>query len=148
MRILFTIAILLVVVTVAGAIYFRQVPMPAEVWHVEPADVTPPTTPNYVLLGGRRGPAPPRAALAATADLLEQAATAEGATRIAGDLSDGHATYVARTALMGFPDAVSIRLVPDGDATRVEIFSRSRYGQSDLGANRARVNRWIAPLAP
>jgi uncharacterized protein (DUF1499 family) len=53
-------------------------------------------------------------------------------------------TYVVRSRIMGFPDAVSIRLVPLADGTRVEVFSRSRYGYSDMGVNAARVARWIA----
>ena len=47
---------------------------------------------------------------------------------------------------MGFPDAISIRLMPEGAGTKLEIFSRSRYGYSDLGVNAARVAAWIAAL--
>ena len=61
-------------------------------------------------------------------------------------LRDRDATYVARTPLMRFPDAVSIKLTPAGSGTRVAIFSRSRFGQSDFGTNRARVARIIAAL--
>ncbi|MBY6200603.1 DUF1499 domain-containing protein [Maritalea mobilis] len=147
MRILLIIAALILIAIVAGAIYFRQVSMPAEDWHVEPSEVTPPSTPNYVLLVGDDAPRN-GGSLSETAAILEQVAAADNATLIAGDLAEGHATYVVRTPLMGFPDAVSIRLVPEGDATRVEIFSRSRFGTSDLGANRARVTRWTEPLAP
>jgi uncharacterized protein (DUF1499 family) len=48
---------------------------------------------------------------------------------------------------LGFPDAMSIRLHAEGDMTRVEIFSRSRFGYSDMGVNAARVARWIDAAA-
>jgi uncharacterized protein (DUF1499 family) len=75
---------------------------------------------------------------------IDAIATAEGAEMIAGDLAEGHMTYVARSRLMGFPDAISVRLVPVGEGTRVEVYSRSRFGYSDMGVNAARVERWIA----
>jgi hypothetical protein len=53
-------------------------------------------------------------------------------------------TYVARSRVFGFPDAVSIRLHPEGDATRVDIFSRSALRGFDWGVNASRVARWIA----
>lgn len=145
MRILLILAALILVLILAGAIYFRQTPMPPETWHVDPAEVTPPGTPNYALLVGDEAPRH-AGTLAETAEVLQRAAEQDGATRIAGDLAQGHATYVVRSRLMGFPDAVSIRLVPEGEATRVEIFSRSRFGQSDLGVNAARVARWTGQL--
>lgn len=146
MKTLLAVALVLVLIIAVSAVFFRMTPMPAEVWHVDPAEVSPPSTPNFVLL---RGDEAPRidASPSEVAQRLARVAADEGATRIAGDLDAGHATYVVRTPLMGFPDAVSIRLMPEGAQTRVEIFSRSRFGQSDLGANRARVDRWLAALA-
>jgi hypothetical protein len=147
MRIILTLVVLVVLATIGAAVYFRMTPMPPEQWHVEPSEVTPPTTANYVLLVGEDAPRN-AGTLAETVAILQEAAADDGAQLIAGDLAQGHATYVVRSSLMGFPDAVSIRLVPEGDLTRVEIFSRSRFGQSDLGANQSRVNRWIEPLVP
>jgi uncharacterized protein (DUF1499 family) len=134
---------LVAVAVIGAAVYFRTAAMPPEVWHVDPAAVTPPASPNFELRTGDRAPvfdAGPDV-MAARIDAI---ATAEGAEMIAGDLAEGHMTYVARTRIMGFPDAVSIRLVPVASGTRVEIFSRSRFGYSDMGVNAARVERWIA----
>jgi uncharacterized protein (DUF1499 family) len=75
---------------------------------------------------------------------IDGIATEEGAQLIGGSPAEGHMTYVARSRIMGFPDAISIRLVPVGEGTRMEIFSRSRFGYSDMGVNAARVERWIA----
>ena len=50
----------------------------------------------------------------------------------------GHIEAVARTPIMGFREDVSIRVVADGDDSRVDIRSSSRYFESDLGSNAAR----------
>lgn len=53
---------------------------------------------------------------------------------------------VARTPIMGFREDVSIRVQPDGDGSRVDIRSSSRYFDSDLGSNAARVAKLIDDL--
>ena len=58
----------------------------------------------------------------------------------------GHIEAVARTPIMGFREDVSIRVVPDGDDSRVDIRSASRYFDSDLGSNAARVTKFIDDL--
>ncbi|WP_029585214.1 DUF1499 domain-containing protein [Bradyrhizobium sp. URHD0069] len=50
---------------------------------------------------------------------------------------------VARTPIMGFREDVSIRVMPDGEASRVDIRSSSRYFESDLGSNAARITKLI-----
>jgi uncharacterized protein (DUF1499 family) len=51
----------------------------------------------------------------------------------------GRIEAVARTPIMGFREDVSIRVVPDGDDSRVDIRSSSRFFESDLGSNAARI---------
>ncbi|GLR86457.1 DUF1499 domain-containing protein [Bradyrhizobium iriomotense] len=58
----------------------------------------------------------------------------------------GRIEAVARTPIMGFREDVSIRIVPDGDDSRVDIRSASRYFESDLGSNAARVSKFIDDL--
>jgi hypothetical protein len=55
----------------------------------------------------------------------------------------GRIEAVARTPIMGFREDVSIRVTPDGDDSRVDIRSASRYFDSDLGSNAARVTKLI-----
>jgi hypothetical protein len=55
----------------------------------------------------------------------------------------GRIEAVARTPIMGFREDVSIRITPDGDDSRVDIRSASRYFDSDLGSNAARVTKLI-----
>jgi uncharacterized protein (DUF1499 family) len=55
----------------------------------------------------------------------------------------GRIEAVARTPIMGFREDVSIRITPDGEESRVDIRSSSRYFESDLGSNAARVSKLI-----
>jgi uncharacterized protein (DUF1499 family) len=59
----------------------------------------------------------------------------------------GHIEAVARTPIMGFREDVSIRVTPDGDDSRVDIRSSSRYFESDLGSNAARIAKLIDDLS-
>ncbi|WP_179379399.1 DUF1499 domain-containing protein [Jannaschia marina] len=134
----------------AGAAYVRFAPMDATAWHVDPATVTRSGKPNDYLVseGGDRAPvivtgATPEAALAQ----LDAIATAEkGVTRLAGSPQDGHVTYVQRTPLMGYPDAISVTATAAGEDVALRLYSRSRFGHSDLGVNEARVERWLAAV--
>ena len=55
----------------------------------------------------------------------------------------GRIEAVARTPIMGFREDLSIRITPDGEGSRVDIRSSSRYFESDLGSNAARVSKLI-----
>src|SRR5580704_14079651 len=57
-------------------------------------------------------------------------------------LRPGRIEAVARTPIMGFREDVAIRIAPDGDDSRVDIRSASRYFESDLGSNAARVSKF------
>lgn len=144
--------VLLVALALAAGLVLliRIAPMPPARWHVDPETAPRPATPNAYLLRDQAGDAPAHISDLSPSDAaraLDRILRAmPHTTRIAGDLATGHATYVARTALMRFPDAVSIKLTPLASGTRIAIFSRSRFGHSDLGANRARVERIIAAL--
>ena len=58
----------------------------------------------------------------------------------------GRIEAVARTPIMGFREDVSIRVTPDDEDSRVDIRSASRYFDSDLGSNAARVKKLIEDL--
>ncbi|HVV41701.1 MAG TPA: DUF1499 domain-containing protein [Nitrobacter sp.] len=55
----------------------------------------------------------------------------------------GHIEAVARTPIMGFREDVAIRVASGGDGSRVDIRSSSRYFESDLGSNAARISSLI-----
>ena len=58
----------------------------------------------------------------------------------------GRIEAVARTPIMGFREDVSIRVVADGEDSRVDIRSSSRYFESDLGSNAARILKFTDDL--
>ncbi len=55
--------------------------------------------------------------------------------------------FLQRTALMRYPDTITVRFIPleDGTST-LAVFSRSHYGRSDFGVNRERIDGWLAAL--
>lgn len=61
---------------------------------------------------------------------------------LAGSATTGRMTWVARSALWGFPDYITAEVVPGG----VRLWSRQRYGSGDYGINAARLRRWVAGL--
>jgi len=58
----------------------------------------------------------------------------------------GRIEAVARSPIMGFREDIAIRVVSDGEDSRVDIRSASRYFESDLGSNAARVKKFIDDL--
>lgn len=58
----------------------------------------------------------------------------------------GRIEAVARTPIMGFREDVAIRVMPDGDGSRVDIRSSSRYFEHDLGTNAARITKFTDDL--
>ena len=58
----------------------------------------------------------------------------------------GRIEAIARTPIMGFREDISIRVQPDGEDSRIDIRSASRYFDSDIGSNASRVNKLIEEL--
>jgi uncharacterized protein (DUF1499 family) len=56
---------------------------------------------------------------------------------------EGRIEAIAQTLIMGFREDVSIRIKADGEDSRVDIRSSSRYFESDLGSNAARITKLI-----
>ena len=51
-------------------------------------------------------------------------------------------TYITRTQVLGFPDYTTA--AQDGDL--LKVYARLRFGRSDLGANKERINGWLAEM--
>lgn len=151
-------ALLAIIAIAAGLLlYVRLAGHDASVWHVDPLTAPTPQTPNSwrVVPAGTAAPTAGQVSAlyaAKPADLmaaLEKVALAEADTiRLAGG-DEGYVTYVQRTPLVKYPDYVSVRAIDAGNGqSTLALLSRSRYGKSDLGVNKARVERWLAGLAP
>jgi Protein of unknown function (DUF1499) len=69
-------------------------------------------------------------------------------TYVAAEFRDRlQAHYVARSALLNFPDLVTVQVSPAGaDRSTLIVWSRSVYGRSDFGVNRDRTAAWLAAL--
>ena len=62
----------------------------------------------------------------------------------AGSVAEGRVTYVTRTKWIGFPDYTTAEQHDDV----LRVWGRLRFGRSDFGVNKARVDRWLADLQP
>ena len=56
--------------------------------------------------------------------------------------------YVQRSARFRFPDIITVRFVSVSPSrSTLAIYSRSIYGRSDFGVNRARIDTWLKTLS-
>lgn len=136
--------------TAGFAVYARAVADDPAVWHVDPMGVARPGTPNHALIAPEGGDAPAPVWRATPAELMAAfdavAMEAPRTARIGGGVDGLHATYVQRSRLMGYPDYVSVRALEASEGATLAVWSRARFGQSDLGVNRARLDRWLAAI--
>jgi hypothetical protein len=126
------------------------VPTPMDMTRIER-----PATPNTFLLGpAGMSPKPDLVTEGLTlpaAALYEMARTLfakQPRTYIAAEFPDRlQVHYVVRSALMNYPDLVTVQVNSGGaDRSELVIWSRSVYGRSDFGVNRERTKAWLAAL--
>lgn len=110
-----------------------------------------PATPNTALaapagfapapdIATRRYPVPPGELFAA----IRRVALAQPRTVLHAAYDDRlQAHFVARSALLNFPDLIALQVTPESELI---LWSRSLYGRSDFGVNRTRLTAWIAAL--
>lgn len=152
MKVLFWIAIAALVAVAGAAVYFRAAPVPPDMLAADPLTATKPDSPNAWLVRPEGGDAAaPVYALSADALMarLRAVALAEPRVSAAGAPQDGADAFVARSRVFGFPDVIVVSAIPLTDETAtLAIYSRSVHGYSDMGVNRARVERWLDALQP
>jgi uncharacterized protein (DUF1499 family) len=66
---------------------------------------------------------------------------------VAADSAAGRIEATATTGWFGFKDDIVIRIRPDGSASRVDVRSVSRVGQSDVGTNARRIRGYLRQIA-
>jgi hypothetical protein len=126
-------------------------------WHSDPATLRLRGTPNEFLAAPPGTTAAPTGAetplyvespraLLARFDAIAQAHPRVSV--VAGDLDSLMITYVQRSRFIGFPDYLTVKAVALEGGSGLIVYSRARYGHSDLGVNRARVEAWLAALGP
>ncbi|MEQ8205831.1 MAG: DUF1499 domain-containing protein [Woeseia sp.] len=63
---------------------------------------------------------------------------------VAAVANEGRIEATATTFWFGFKDDVVIRIEASGKGSRLDIRSKSRVGRSDVGANAARIRRFVS----
>lgn len=124
------------VLIIAGLAYIRLAPSDVQRWHEMPDFDT-----DQELAGGVMRVIEP-IDQAQFAKLIGVIRASDRVTPLAGSVQDGKITFIARTKWMGFPDYVTLQL-RDG---RLRIYSRLRFGQSDLGVNARRMDAWLSQV--
>ncbi|SHH77544.1 DUF1499 domain-containing protein [Marivita hallyeonensis] len=125
----------IVLIVVAGLAWIRFAPSDPEVWHVDPQ-----VTADQDLAGGVRRRIP---AEDGTFEALDRIILATPRTEVlAGSVEDGKVTYITRSQWMGFPDYTTVMRNEDV----LELHARLRFGQSDMGVNKQRVEGWLQML--
>jgi len=69
-------------------------------------------------------------------------------TKLLEQSADGmRLLLVQRSAVLRFPDYIDVSILPaaDGGST-IALYSRSRFGYSDMGVNKRRVEDWLTAL--
>jgi len=132
--------IALIVVVIGLMAYVRLAPNDTTRWHKLPKAIAPGDTLEAgSFLAIRQMSAPPGEVLAA----LDAAARATPRTAlVAGSIEQRLLTYRTRSAIWGFPDHTTVGV--QGDL--LVIYGRLRFGQADLGVNRARVQAWLSAV--
>ncbi|MGA9252662.1 MAG: DUF1499 domain-containing protein [Roseobacter sp.] len=115
--------------------YIRVAPLDADRWHV-PIEATS----NEDRVGGAvrviDGDEATLRALDAAAKDLKRTHV------LAGSVAQGRITYVTRSLVFGFPDLTTIELAGD----QIKMFARLRFGTSDMGVNRKRLEGLVAAV--
>ena len=125
----------LVLIVVGGLAWIRLAPSDPAVWHVDPK-----VTSDQDLAGGLRRRIPTDDTTFAA---LERIILATPRTEVlTGSVEEGKVTYITRSQWMGFPDYTTVMKNEDV----LELHARLRFGQSDMGVNKARVDGWLARL--
>ena len=126
---------LVLAAVVAGLGFIRLAPSDPLDWNTQPEFTEDKEFRGGVFRVVRTGP-----------DGLERfhqiASTPPRTSVLAGGPDDGMATYITRTQLLGFPDYTTA--AQDGDL--LKVYARLRFGRSDLGANKERINGWLAEM--
>ncbi len=85
--------------------------------------------------------------VAETLRRAETVARGMGWTGVKTSAGEGTVQAVAISEVFRFHDDVVVRVRQQASGSRVDVRSRSRVGQSDLGANAARIREFLAKLS-
>jgi hypothetical protein len=117
---------------VCFALYVRFAPSDLARWHRVVADLSP--NPAGSFRASQQG--------VDFDDLHAQILQTPRTKVLAGDIAGRHVTYVTRTAIWGFPDYITVEQV----GSEITLVGRLRFGRSDFGVNKKRIQTWLAAV--
>lgn len=129
------IAVVVVLAVLGFGLYVRLAPQDAERWHVP---ITETTDADYKSGAVRVIEAGPDA-LQRADDYMRNLPRTQV---VAGSVEEGRITYVTRSQLWAFPDYTTIEQAGE----QLRAYARLRFGKSDMGVNRARLEGLVAAL--
>ena len=144
------IALILIAAIAAFMAYVRLSPTPVERVHQagtarDPGDVQ--TEGSFAAVRALR--VTPEQALIRVQEIAE----ATPRTRLfVGSVAEGMMTFETRSRVFGFPDYTTVSIIPEGAAPGgnttplIMLYGRLRFGQGDMGVNKARIESWLAQM--
>lgn len=126
---------LIVILALSGVAWIRFAPSDPAVWHVDPKV----SSDQDLAEGVRRRIDGGDAVFRRLHGIILETPRTE---IVAGGVDAGKVTYVTRSQWMGFPDYTTVQKTED----HLELYARLRFGASDLGTNKQRVEGWLARL--
>ena len=126
---------MIIAVAIGGLAYIRLAPSDPSVWHTDPQVLSD----QDLRDGVRRRFEGDEAMMAQLERIILSTPRTE---KLAGSVEEGRVTYITRSKWMGFPDYTTVQLV-DG---QIRLFARLKFGRSDFGVNRLRLESWISQL--
>ncbi|MGH1577062.1 DUF1499 domain-containing protein [Planktotalea sp.] len=122
---------IILALVIAGVAYVQLAPSDATRWHARIKRAE-----NFDFKAG--------AVRVVDAELtaLDKIIRASGTKVLAGSVEEGLVTYITRTRFIRFPDYTTVQQL-DG---KLAIYGRLRFGRSDLGVNKRRIEGWLAQL--
>lgn len=137
-----------VAAVIALAAYVRLAPSDPRAWHKTFHPRAPGTYPQAGAFTIVREVDDPQATLVRLHAIIRETPRT---TVLAGSVDEGMVTYITRSRLWGFPDYTTVSARADDriegvDGSVLKIQGRLRFGKSDMGVNRARIEGWLAQL--
>ncbi|MEM1039124.1 MAG: DUF1499 domain-containing protein [Pseudomonadota bacterium] len=81
--------------------------------------------------------------------ILKTASAEPGIVRVDGETNENELRFVTYSPLMRFPDTTRVRIIPiDETSSTLAMYAQAQVGQTDFGANLARLKRWLRKLKP
>lgn len=140
-----TVLYMLILAAVLVLAYIRFAPSKPAIWALDSVSASSTGKPNEYRLTGDKAPIfdMPKQDLFALVDGFIR--HRKRVNLLAENADTLEATYIQRSMIMGYPDYISIKISSvNANRSRLEVYSRSRFGHSDLGVNKRRIDQWIA----